>query len=62
MVKTKGSLALACYLSGNRTLLAKLDIVLFAVLCFAVWPMFKDTFMQWLFSGYAFWFESLRIR
>jgi len=42
--------AIYCYLSGNLTLLAKLDIVLFAVLCFAVRPMFKDTFMQWLFS------------
>lgn len=42
--------AVYCYLSGNLTLLAKLDIILFAVLCFAVRPMFKDTFMQWLFS------------
>jgi signal transduction histidine kinase len=39
-----------CYLSGNLTLLSKLDIVLFAVLCFAVRPLFKDNFMQWLFS------------
>ena len=42
--------AIFCYLSGNLTLLSKLDIVLFAVLCFAVRPLFKDTFMQWLFS------------
>jgi signal transduction histidine kinase len=42
--------AVYCYLSGNLTLLSKLDIVLFAVLCFAVRPLFKDTFMQWLFS------------
>jgi hypothetical protein len=42
--------AVFCYLSGNLTLLSKLDIVLFAVLCFAVRPLFKDTFMQWLFS------------
>ncbi|MHC1722590.1 MAG: hypothetical protein AB9836_05215 [Aminipila sp.] len=42
--------AVYCYLSGNLTMLAKLDIVLFAVLCFAVRPLFKDTFMQWLFS------------
>lgn len=42
--------AVYCYLSGNLTLLSKLDIVLFAVLCGAVRPMFKDTFMQWLFS------------
>lgn len=42
--------AIFCYLSGNLTLLSKLDVVLFAVLCFAVRPLFKDTFMQWLFS------------
>ena len=42
--------AIYCYLSDNVTLLSKLDIVLFAVLCFAVRPLFKDTFMQWLFS------------
>lgn len=42
--------ALYCYLSGDLTLLAKIDTVLFAALCFAVKPLFKDTFMQWLFS------------
>ena len=42
--------AIYCYLSGNLTLLSKLDIALFAVLCFAVRPLFKDNFMQWLFS------------
>ena len=42
--------AIYCYLSGNLTLLSKLDVALFAVLCFAVRPMFKDSFMQWLFS------------
>lgn len=42
--------AVFCYLSGNLTLLAKIDTVLFAVLCFAVKPLFQDTFMQWLFS------------
>ncbi|RPF47354.1 GHKL domain-containing protein [Hydrogenoanaerobacterium saccharovorans] len=42
--------AVYCYLSGNLTLLAKIDTILFAVLCFAVRPLFKDTFMQWLFS------------
>ena len=42
--------AVYCYLSGNLTLLSKLDIILFAVLCFVVRPLFKDTFMQWLFS------------
>lgn len=42
--------AVYCYLSGNLTMLAKIDMVMFAVLCFAVRPMFKDTFMQWLFS------------
>lgn len=42
--------AVYCYLSGNLTMLAKIDMILFAVLCFAVRPLFKDTFMQWLFS------------
>ncbi|HWP51262.1 MAG TPA: GHKL domain-containing protein [Clostridia bacterium] len=44
------SVAIFCYLSGNLTMLAKLDSILFIVLCFAVKPLFKDTFMQWLFS------------
>lgn len=39
-----------CYLSGNLTLLSKVDVLLFAVLCFAIRPLFQDTFMQWLFS------------
>lgn len=43
-------MAIYCYLSENLTLLSKLDVILFAVLCFAVRPLFKDTFMQWLFS------------
>ena len=42
--------AIFCYISGNLTLLSKLDIILFALLCFAVRPLFKDNFMQWLFS------------
>lgn len=39
-----------CYLSGNLTMLGKVGVIVFAVLSFAVRPMFKDTFMQWLFS------------
>ena len=42
--------AVYCYLSGNLTMLAKIDTILFAVLCFAVRTAFKDNFMQWLFS------------
>lgn len=42
--------ALYCYLWGNLTLLSRIDLILFAVLCFAVRPLFRDTFMQWLFS------------
>ncbi len=42
--------AIYCYLEGNLTMLARIDTVLFLVLCFAVRPLFKDTFMQWLFS------------
>ena len=39
-----------CYLDGSLTMLAKIDIIMFAVLCFAARPLFRDTFMQWLFS------------
>ena len=42
--------AIYCYVSGNLTVLAKIDIFLFTILCFAVRPLFKDTFMQWMFS------------
>lgn len=42
--------AVYCYLGGNLTLLSKIDIILFAALCFVVRPLFKDSFMQWLFS------------
>ena len=42
--------AVYCYLNGSLTLLAKIDVLMFAVLCFAVRPLFRDTFMQWLFS------------
>ena len=44
------STAVFCYLNGNLTLLSKLDVILFAVLCFAIKPLFQDSFMQWLFS------------
>lgn len=44
------STAVYCYLSGNLTLLAKIDVVLFVLLCFAARPFFRDSFMQWLFS------------
>lgn len=44
------STAVFCYISGNLTLLAKIDVILFALLCFAVRPFFRDSFMQWLFS------------
>lgn len=44
------STAVYCYSSGNLTLLAKIDVVLFVLLCFAARPFFRDSFMQWLFS------------
>ncbi|MEA4891784.1 MAG: GHKL domain-containing protein [Peptococcaceae bacterium] len=44
------STAVYCYLTGNLTLLAKIDVVLFVLLCFAARPFFRDSFMQWLFS------------
>lgn len=42
--------ALYCYFWGDLTMLSRIDFVIFAVLCFVVRPLFKDTFMQWLFS------------
>ena len=42
--------AIFCYISGDLTLLAKFERILFAVLCFVIKPLFKDNFMQWLFS------------
>jgi signal transduction histidine kinase len=44
------STAVYCYLTVNLTLLAKIDVVLFVLLCFAARPFFRDSFMQWLFS------------
>ncbi|WP_085833021.1 sensor histidine kinase [Clostridium merdae] len=44
------STAIFCYTTGNLTLLAKIDVVLFTLLCFAARPFFRDSFMQWLFS------------
>lgn len=44
------STAAFCYISDNLTLLAKIDVILFALLCFAARPFFRDSFMQWLFS------------
>ena len=44
------ALSLYCYLLEDLTLLSKLDLILFALICFAIKPLFKDSFMQWLFS------------
>ncbi|PYG88238.1 GHKL domain-containing protein [Ruminiclostridium sufflavum DSM 19573] len=44
------STAVFCYTSGNLTLLTKIDVILFTLLCFAARPFFRDSFMQWLFS------------
>lgn len=41
---------IACYSFGNLTLLAKLNIIIFTLLCIAIRPFFQDTFMQWLFT------------
>lgn len=43
-------IAVFCYVSGNLTMLARLDIIMLAILCFALRPLFRDSFMQWLFS------------
>jgi Signal transduction histidine kinase regulating citrate/malate metabolism len=39
-----------CYLIGNLTLLAKLNIIAFPIICLIIRPFFLDTMMQWLFS------------
>lgn len=39
-----------CYTHAGLTQLAKLDILLFFALCLAARPLFKGSFMQWLFS------------
>lgn len=44
------SVSCFCYFSNNLTLLTYLDVVLFTLLCFAAKPLFKDNFMQWLYS------------
>lgn len=44
------TIAVFCYLTGNLTQVAKWEFVLFTVLCFVVRPLFRDSFMQWLFS------------
>ena len=38
------------YLTGNLTLLAKLSLIFWIVICFGVRPLFQDSIMQWLFS------------
>jgi len=38
------------YIAGNLTLLARLDLIAFTFLCFIIRPLFKENFMQWLFS------------
>ncbi len=43
-------LTVYCYIYGNLTMLSKLDVLLFTVLCFAIKPLFQDSIMQWLFS------------
>ena len=42
--------AVYCYLNNNLTMLAKIDMIQFPILCFIIRPAFKDNFMQWLFS------------
>ncbi len=42
--------SLFCYVSGNLTLLARLELILLAIICFAIRPLFRDSFMQWMFS------------
>jgi signal transduction histidine kinase len=42
--------SLFCYVSGNLTLLARLGLIILAIICFAIRPLFRDSLMQWMFS------------
>ncbi len=42
--------ALFSYINNDLSLLMKLNIVIFTITCFLIRPLFKDSFMQWLFS------------
>lgn len=44
------SIAFVCYISYNLNLLTTLDLIVFTALSFAIKPLFKDTFMQWMYS------------
>ncbi len=39
-----------CYLIGDLTLLAKLNFIVFPIICLIIRPIFLDTIMQWIFS------------
>lgn len=39
-----------CYVGGNLTLLARVELILFAIICFVIRPLFQDNFLQWMFS------------
>lgn len=42
--------AVYCGLSDNLTMLAKIDVLLFAAFCVAARPLFKDNLKMWLFN------------
>ena len=44
------SVAFFCYISANINLLTSLDLIFLITLSFALKPMFKDSFMQWMYS------------
>lgn len=43
-------ISLFCYVSGNLTLLARIELIILTILCFVIRPLFRDNFMQWMFS------------
>lgn len=42
--------ALFSYINNDLSLLMRLNIIIFTITCFLIRPLFKDSFMQWLFS------------
>lgn len=43
-------ISIFCYINGNLTLLTRVGIIVLTILCFLIRPLFRDSFMQWLFS------------
>jgi len=42
--------AVLCYIYADLTLLSRLSLILLLIMSLLIRPLFKDSFMQWLFS------------